>query len=86
MTQSSDVSISFDGSKWVILAGDVDITNAVKGLSMLARSDDRLPTVTLDIVGVGGLRAAEIRTAKLPSTARNALIALGWTPPPDVKP
>ena len=70
----------FDGG---VRIGGHDVTNAVTAFNVYAPADG-LPVVTMTMVGAGALRlllgngAAEVR---IPDETRQALVALGWTPP-----
>lgn len=58
-------------------------TAAVTGFHVDAPADG-IPVVTLTLMGAGALRLLLARGAadvKIPDETREALIALGWTPP-----
>ncbi|MBX6387325.1 MAG: hypothetical protein IRZ07_30835 [Microbispora sp.] len=63
---------------------DIDISNAVYAVTVRAAATE-VPTVTLDLRLPEILLATEAEV-RLPDATRDALIALGWTPPADTPP
>lgn len=64
-----------------IQVGGIEINRAVRAVRYSIEAGD-LPRVTLDLV----LTETEIdgdAVVSVPDTTRAALVALGWTPPPD---
>lgn len=69
----------FDGQ--VKISGHV--ANVVTSFDVHAAADG-LPVVTVTFVGAGALRlllAAGAADVRIPDETRDALVALGWTPP-----
>ena len=66
-----------------IFVDDHEISAAVRSYTVTATVNDRHPTVTLDLA-VLDLRAdLDYATVLITSATVDALIALGWTPPPE---
>lgn len=73
-----------DGNE-VIRLDDARIEHAVRGLTLYAEVGE--PTrLHLDLLLRDGVHLDGDVTVTVPSATRDALIALGWTPPPDAGP
>lgn len=78
----AEIEISGTGRGRVVL-DDADVSAAVRGLTIRAEVG-RIPQIELDlsVIDVTGLGVAQAEIL-IPDATREALIALGWTPPAD---
>lgn len=80
MSNEVTVEITQTGANTgTITINGIDISNAVQGIAVELSVHD-IPRVHLHM-SPGTLRPLTIRTSKVTTDLRDALIALGWTPP-----
>ncbi|MFG2899536.1 hypothetical protein ACGFZH_20945 [Streptomyces zaomyceticus] len=81
MSDPRSVQIALDGSgHGTIKINDVDISRAVRGLTLRAEADE-LPVIELELLVFDVSTHAEVTRVYIPEETEAALIALGWDPP-----
>ena len=83
MTERS-FEATMNGRIGTLVVDGHDLTNGVAGFTLTARHGELPELEVTPLVIVGRVRGDEAKlTLDLPDEAREALIAAGWTPPPD---